>query len=175
MRWTWQCVFLVAVTLSSTDRWDGSSSPSSAAWLTSAMPSTGCHLAFCGQDASPTGWWDWWAPSRLWLDWSRWTQAAVIRQTLHNYLIFMNEWKCWWKILNERMSRTLINVIRCLANHQWKAKKNPISQISFFAAGSQTHTLLMCTPNYSFSMLNPRRKDFYRQTGSVKVPQVCFC
>lgn len=123
--------FPPAVTLSSTDRWDGSSSPSSAAWLTSATPSTGCHLASCGRGASPTGWWDWWAQSRLWLDWSRWTQAAVTRQTVHNYLIFMNEWKCWWKILNERMCHTLINVIRHLYNHQWKAKKNPISQISF--------------------------------------------
>lgn len=132
MRWTWQCVSLSAVTLSSTDRWDGRSSPSSAAWLTSATPSTGCHLASCGQDASPTGWWGWWVPSRLWLDWSRWTQAAVTQQIVHNYLIFMNEWKCWWKILNERMCRNPINVIRRLANHQWKTKKNPISQIFFF-------------------------------------------
>lgn len=104
--------FPPAVALGSTDRCEGSSSLSSAAWLTSVMPFTGCHLASCGQDDFPSGWWAWWAPSHLWLVWSRWKQATATRQREHSRHhsetnradSLMTEWmmifvdgKCWVK------------------------------------------------------------------------------
>lgn len=72
--------FPPAVALSCADRCEGRYCLSSATWLTSVTPFTGCRPASCGRDNSPTGWWDWWAPSRLWLVWSRW--ATVTRQTV---------------------------------------------------------------------------------------------
>lgn len=75
-----------AVTLSSTDRCEGSFSLSSAAWRTSVMPFTGCHLASSGREDSPTGWLVFWAPSHPWLVWSRWAQAAITRQTAHRQI-----------------------------------------------------------------------------------------
>lgn len=78
-------VFSPTVTLSSTDRCEGRFSPSSAVWLTSVMPFTGCHLVFFGLVDSQTGWLGWWAQSHLWLVWCRWMSATVTSQTAHNF------------------------------------------------------------------------------------------
>lgn len=97
-RWRWvQCppakpaCFPPTVALCSVRRWDRSCCPSSAAWLTSATPFTGCHPASCGRVDSLTGWWGWWAPSHLWLAWSRWTPAAAANQIVPRFNFTENE------------------------------------------------------------------------------------
>lgn len=108
--------FSSAVALSSADRCEGRYSLSSAARLTSVMPFIGCRPASCGRDGSPTGWWGWWAPSHLWLVWSRWAPATVTGQTVHSlHLTVRNRSDnrlnlgYWWKLLSERMrSRSLM-------------------------------------------------------------------
>lgn len=92
--------------LSSADRWETSSSVSSAAWLTSATPFIGCHRVSFGQDAFPIGWLGCWAPLRLWLVWCRWIPAAVTNQSVLSLnltmMVDLDYLYCKWSVLRNR-------------------------------------------------------------------------